>query len=723
MVFNTVASQVSKYMGNAVKVSDIWGGIIINAKAAPFLAKGDGVTDDTLSLQAAIDYAISVDKKEITLPAGTYVYTTLTNASGLTFVGDGVTLNGVTTLNLTSLAALEADSSQRALNVKFPFGTLLTPAVGDGVTDDTLAVRSAISYLSSKGGGTLFFPYSTGYVLRGVIVPSNIKIVGYNTPIVQKDIIYTSTTTAISASDMSMTVADASDIKVGDVLVVKSAMTDMVYVTSVDGNTVGIKVFRIHRMKSETHTGFKYAHASGAVVSVMSQVFWVTQGFGIESDTLDDTVYQGGVENSSFKGLVFEGSRDSQDTTKRTVYDGTACGAIYFYRSTRGTVRDCEFYDFYNTPVMWYGWNNIIEYTKNVTDGVGYIDITSLSVHDRDGTSGVGMHWDQRYQGHVELPLHVSTDFNISNNTFMNCWNGGVFSSAANNGNISHNKVDTFVSHGIVVYGGDLGIDVYGVVVDGNTVQNGRVGTDVLAIGEAIWVYVVNKGCSLIGNKIKNCEVGISIGTSRLVDVIGNTIQDCTNNHIRLLSVNQDITFTSNIIAVNFGYPDSKASAFAILIDSSESANENQNIRFNTNVYRLTSAYRGAQILRIIKGNDTSFFGESPTALVNFLNNTDVTSTKRPTFHSCDYRSVPGTGMSGSNSVRINMIEPTGSITFNGLPGVINYNFNELASIRSGTTGARPNGMGTGTPYFDTTLGKPIWWNGTVWKDSAGATV
>jgi hypothetical protein len=39
-------------------------------------------------------------------------------------------------------------------------------------------------------------------------------------------------------------------------------------------------------------------------------------------------------------------------------------------------------------------------------------------------------------------------------------------------------------------------------------------------------------------------------------------------------------------------------------------------------------------------------------------------------------------------------------------------------------TGNRPiSGRFPGMMYFDTTLGKPIWWNGSVWKDSTGATV
>jgi len=46
----------------------------------------------------------------------------------------------------------------------------------------------------------------------------------------------------------------------------------------------------------------------------------------------------------------------------------------------------------------------------------------------------------------------------------------------------------------------------------------------------------------------------------------------------------------------------------------------------------------------------------------------------------------------------------------------------------SGTTANRPvNGtvyaMKIGFQYFDTSIGKPIWWNGTLWIDSAGVTV
>jgi predicted RecA/RadA family phage recombinase len=41
----------------------------------------------------------------------------------------------------------------------------------------------------------------------------------------------------------------------------------------------------------------------------------------------------------------------------------------------------------------------------------------------------------------------------------------------------------------------------------------------------------------------------------------------------------------------------------------------------------------------------------------------------------------------------------------------------------SGTTAQRPTTVFVGFQHFDTTLGLPVFWNGSVWKTAAGATV
>ncbi len=45
-------------------------------------------------------------------------------------------------------------------------------------------------------------------------------------------------------------------------------------------------------------------------------------------------------------------------------------------------------------------------------------------------------------------------------------------------------------------------------------------------------------------------------------------------------------------------------------------------------------------------------------------------------------------------------------------------------ALLHGTTAQRPAAPGIRiAQFYDTTLGKPIWWNGSTWKDATGATV
>jgi hypothetical protein len=47
-----------------------------------------------------------------------------------------------------------------------------------------------------------------------------------------------------------------------------------------------------------------------------------------------------------------------------------------------------------------------------------------------------------------------------------------------------------------------------------------------------------------------------------------------------------------------------------------------------------------------------------------------------------------------------------------------------LQAPDAGTTGQRPvTGLYVGQPFFDTTLGLPVWWRGDGWVNAVGATV
>ena len=59
-------------------------------------------------------------------------------------------------------------------------------------------------------------------------------------------------------------------------------------------------------------------------------------------------------------------------------------------------------------------------------------------------------------------------------------------------------------------------------------------------------------------------------------------------------------------------------------------------------------------------------------------------------------------------------------IYFNNLDNFLTV----ISTPQNGTTANRPTqNLQIGQFYYDTTLGIPIFWNGTVWKNASGTTV
>jgi hypothetical protein len=50
-------------------------------------------------------------------------------------------------------------------------------------------------------------------------------------------------------------------------------------------------------------------------------------------------------------------------------------------------------------------------------------------------------------------------------------------------------------------------------------------------------------------------------------------------------------------------------------------------------------------------------------------------------------------------------------------------NSSGILNTASGTTAQRPTATFVNQIYYDSTLGKNIWWNEVVWKDATGTTV
>ena len=57
------------------------------------------------------------------------------------------------------------------------------------------------------------------------------------------------------------------------------------------------------------------------------------------------------------------------------------------------------------------------------------------------------------------------------------------------------------------------------------------------------------------------------------------------------------------------------------------------------------------------------------------------------------------------------------------LANAIEQAYADIQNTRAGSTEFRPTEPYTGMQYFDTDLGKPIFWNDTVWVDASGETI
>lgn len=67
---------------------------------------------------------------------------------------------------------------------------------------------------------------------------------------------------------------------------------------------------------------------------------------------------------------------------------------------------------------------------------------------------------------------------------------------------------------------------------------------------------------------------------------------------------------------------------------------------------------------------------------------------------------------------------PVARVTITGGSVVIDAEENDptSAAVNSGATGSRPANPVTGEAFFDTTLGQPVWWDGSDWVDATGTS-
>lgn len=182
----TVSELLSQNIGNTITNSQTWNGVIYNVKS--YGAKGDGATDDAAKIADAIT-AASVNGGIVYFPTGTYIVgSAITFPSNVTAeFSNGAKLSINTGITVTINGPIDAGLYQ----IFSGAGTIAgSPKVdryypqwwgakGDGVTDDTVAIQSAIDKAISDGKKNIFFPKGI-YKVTSLTNTSKVFLVGEN---------------------------------------------------------------------------------------------------------------------------------------------------------------------------------------------------------------------------------------------------------------------------------------------------------------------------------------------------------------------------------------------------------------------------------------------------------------------------------------------------------------------------------------------------------------
>ena len=121
-----------------------------------------------------------------------------------------------------------------------------------------------------------------------------------------------------------------------------------------------------------------------------------------------------------------------------------------------------------------------------------------------------------------------------------------------------------------------------------------------------------------------------------------------------------------------------------------------------------------------IMSGPTLLMALSPDGVVLRSGHAKIGSTSGPSLHALD--SDPNGALAapkGSLSFSPGGTD-NGTLWVKAAGGSNSTGWARLAVNLSGQTSSRPTARPTGTQYFDTQIGKPVWWSGTAWVDATG---
>lgn len=447
---------------------------------------------------------------------------TLTTPRAITITGDA---SGTTSFDGSadvSIAVTMTGGNVYA-NVK-SFG-----ALGDGVTNDSSAIQSALNSISSVGGSVIF-PQGTYAIETALEVYSNTKITGIGNVVLKRN---------SNANNMMRNKADG---------------TTGLY----DANT-NIEINNIKFNANNTISGgydcssLAFGHANN--ITIINCEFYNNDGWhclelnGVKSAIVDNCYFHDYGDPTSDTTRAYVTEMLQLDIMKSSTqfpwfgpYDNTYCDNI--------TIQNCRFEGNESTDLYWYPSDTDIPYYKaignhsftstyyprnvrivnnkfeNITAGIGLDDVNGLTI---DGNKFKNMYVGVMFEPQIDPSCHIC----IVNNKFY-----GIYSQTA-----ATYGVCRFV---MINEDGLNTANSYGFIISNNNIKNchhhGIAGT-------------VNK-CVVTNNIIETCgRAGIYAYGGSSWNISNNRISDCNKHSANyaeiMIGVNPSTATTSCIVSNN----------------------------------------------------------------------------------------------------------------------------------------------------------------------------
>ena len=375
-------------------------------------------------------------------------------------------------------------------------------ARGDGSTDDTDAINTAVSTLTEVD-----FEPGAIYKTANILVSKSGAILhGNNARLVADPFKTTALREALNIGQSKIVVDDPSVFHVNQTaLVYNSAASPdeyMIVVTGINGNEVSFKSYKTFKQDDTISDTSPYTFPAGSAVYTGTTLISVMAGMNVESYGIVKDVT---IENFELY--------QSQATTEagyflRLVY------TILTYNCENLHIVGNRILQANYLAVMCYG------YHRNVfIQGNTFANCPEFAVCS---------HWDMQ---NVSLNNRAH-GFNVLDNRFDDCKFNIIYSSVDGGicaGNTITNA-NTSLSEGVYLYGGDIGIHTdYASQYDQESywtcdviVANNVIDTKGLKAGKGVQCLGATD-CKIIGNLLYWMEAAMHVSASNNIDIAGNT--------------------------------------------------------------------------------------------------------------------------------------------------------------------------------------------------------